>query len=221
MADDNNLSIPQGHDALQELKESLSQQFGQIPAGPVSNMIDARLDKINAALTAFNQADMASRTVDINAAAAAMTNPLKDLDGLKEEIQTISDDTGKAAQVLSGVDQFISKNDVFLRCQIALSRRVVCPKCGFSDPRKQASCPGFAALPKRDSHFPPSAQFAQQVQLVASGLRAPPDWYRETPICCQAGSIYRGLPSFPEAPLSLLTNPCGAKKKGDLMDENG
>ena len=109
MTDDNNVSIPQGHEALQELKESLSQQFGQTPAGPVSDMIDARLDKIDAALTALNQADMASRTGEINVAAAAMTNPLKDLNGLKKEIQTISDDTGKAAQVLAGVDQFISK----------------------------------------------------------------------------------------------------------------
>jgi hypothetical protein len=108
MADDNTFSIPQGHDALQQLKESLAQQFGQTPAGSVSDMIDAQLDKIDAALTALNQADMASRTVEINAAAAAMTNPLKDLNGLKGKIQIIGNDTGKAAQVLSGVDQFIS-----------------------------------------------------------------------------------------------------------------
>jgi hypothetical protein len=108
MADDDTLSIPQGHDALQQLKESLSQQYGQIPAGPVSDMIDERLDKIDAALTALNQADMASNTVAINAAAAAMTNPLKDLDGLKDKIKSISNDVGNAAQILGEVDQFIS-----------------------------------------------------------------------------------------------------------------
>ena len=108
MADDDTLSIPQGHDALQQLKESLSLQYGQTPPGPVSDMIDARLDKIDAALTALNQADIASHTADINAAAAAMTNPLKDLDGLKDKIQSIGSDIGNAAQILGEVDQFIS-----------------------------------------------------------------------------------------------------------------
>jgi hypothetical protein len=108
MADDDTLSIPQGHDALQQLKESLSQQYGQTPAGPVSDMIDARLDKIDAALTSLDQAGMASHTVDINAAAAAMTSPLKDLDGLKDKIQSIGEDIGNAAQILGEVDQFIS-----------------------------------------------------------------------------------------------------------------
>ena len=108
MADDDTLSIPQGHDALQQLKESLSQQYGQTPAGPVSDMIDARLDQIDAALTALNQAAMASNTVAINAAAAAMTSPLKDLGELKDKIQSIGNDAGKAGQVLGGVDQFIS-----------------------------------------------------------------------------------------------------------------
>src|ERR1035438_5661653 len=106
MADDDTLSIPQGHDALQQLKESLSQQYGQTPAGPVSDMIDARLDKIDAALTSLDQAGMASHTVDINAAAAAMTSPLKDLDGLKDKIQSIGEDIGNAAQILGEVDQF-------------------------------------------------------------------------------------------------------------------
>ena len=77
MADNDTLSIPQGHDALQALKESLAQQFGQTPAGLVSDMIDARLDKIDAALTALDQADMASRTVDISAAAAASRSQRK------------------------------------------------------------------------------------------------------------------------------------------------
>jgi hypothetical protein len=108
MADDNTLSIPQGHDALQQLKESLTQQYGQIPAGPVSDLIDARLDRIDAALTALNQAEMASGTAAISAAADAMANPLKDLDGLKTQIQSITNDVGKAAQVLREVDQFIS-----------------------------------------------------------------------------------------------------------------
>ena len=108
MADDDTLSIPQGHDALQQLKESLSQQYGQTPAGPVSDMIDERLDKIDTALTALDQAGMASHTVDINAAAAAMTSPLKDLDGLKDKIQSIGEDIGNAAQILGEVDQFIS-----------------------------------------------------------------------------------------------------------------
>jgi hypothetical protein len=108
MADNDILSIPQGHDALQQLKESLSQQYGQTPAGPVSDMIDARLDKIDAALTSLDQAGMASHTVDINAAAAAMTSPLKDLDGLKDKIQSIGEDIGNAAQILGEVDQFIS-----------------------------------------------------------------------------------------------------------------
>ena len=108
MADDNTLSIPESLDALQELKESLSKQYGQVPAGPVSDMIDARLDKIDAALTALNRADMSSRTVAINAAAAAMTDPLKDLDKLKDQIGAISKDFANAAQVMNGVDQFVS-----------------------------------------------------------------------------------------------------------------
>jgi hypothetical protein len=108
MADDDTLSIPQGKDALQQLKESLSQQYGQTPAGPVSDMIDERLDQIDAALTALDQAGMASNTVEINAAAAAMANPLKDLDGLKDQIQSIGKDIGNAAQILGEVDQFIS-----------------------------------------------------------------------------------------------------------------
>ena len=108
MADDDTLSIPQGHDALQQLKESLSQQYGQIPAGPVSDMIDERLDKISDALTALDQAGMTSNTVAINAAAAAMTSPLKNLDGLKDQIQSIGKDTENAAQILGEVDQFIS-----------------------------------------------------------------------------------------------------------------
>lgn len=114
MADDDTLSIPQGHDALQALKESLAQQFGQTPAGLVSDMIDARLDKIDAALTALDQADMASRTVDISAAAAAMANPLQDLDGLKTQIQSISNDVGQAAKILNGVDEFISDVKTFV-----------------------------------------------------------------------------------------------------------
>jgi archaellum component FlaC len=107
MADDT-VSIPDSLDALQQLKESLSKQFGQIPAGPVSDMIDARLDKIDAALTALNQAEMASNTAAINAAAAAMTDPLKDLDKLKDQIGAISKDFAKAAQVINGIDQFVS-----------------------------------------------------------------------------------------------------------------
>ena len=106
---DDTPSIPQGRDALQQLKNSLSQQFGKTPPGPVSDMINARLDQISDALTALNQAQMASRTGAINVAAAALANPLKDLDGLKDQIQTISSDVGKAAQILGGVDQFISK----------------------------------------------------------------------------------------------------------------
>jgi hypothetical protein len=108
MADDDALSIPQGLDALQQLKESLSQQFGQIPAGQVSDMIDARLDKIDDALTALNHADMASRTVAIIAGAAAMTDPLKDLNALKDEIESIGTDFSKAAEVIDGVDQFVA-----------------------------------------------------------------------------------------------------------------
>jgi hypothetical protein len=108
MADDNTISIPEGLDALQQLKESLSKQFGQIPAGPVSDMIDARLDKIDAALTALNKAEMASHTPAISAGAAAMTDPLKDLDALKNEIQSISKDFAKAAVVINGIDQFVS-----------------------------------------------------------------------------------------------------------------
>jgi hypothetical protein len=114
MPDNDPLSIPQGCAALQQLKESLSLQYGQTPAGPVSDMIDARLDLIDAALTKLNQAAMASATVAINAAAAAMTNPLKDLDGLKQAIQSINNDTGKAAQVLGQVDQFISDVTAFI-----------------------------------------------------------------------------------------------------------
>jgi len=106
---DDTPSIPQGRAALQQLKNSLSQQFGQTPPGDVSNMIDSRLDAIDAALTALNQGDMASRTGAINMAAAALANPLRDLDGLKNQLQTIGNDVGKAAQVLGGVDQFISK----------------------------------------------------------------------------------------------------------------
>ena len=102
------ISVPEGHAALQQLKESLSEQYGQMPAGQVSDMIDQRLDKIDPVLTALNQAGMASGTVAISAAAAALTNPIKDLDALKKQIQSINDDVGKAAQVLGGVDQFIS-----------------------------------------------------------------------------------------------------------------
>jgi len=108
MADDNTISIPESLDALQQLKESLSKQFGQIPAGPVSDMIDARLDKIDAALTALNQAEMASHTPDISAGAAAMADPLKDLDALKDGIESISKDFARAAQVINGIDQFVS-----------------------------------------------------------------------------------------------------------------
>ena len=108
MSDDNTISIPQGRAALQQLKDTLSQQFGQIPGGPVSDMIDKRLDAISDALTKLNQAEMSSGTVAINAAATGMKNPIKNLNALKDQIQSISDDVGRAAEVLGGVDQFIS-----------------------------------------------------------------------------------------------------------------
>lgn len=106
---DDTPSIPEGRDALQQLKDSLSQQFGQTPPGPVSDMIDARLSQIDDALTALNQAGVASGTGAINLAAAAMANPLKDLNALKNQLQEIGNDAAKAAQILGGVDQFISK----------------------------------------------------------------------------------------------------------------
>ena len=105
---DDPLSIPQGHAALQKLKDSLFQQYGQIPAGPVSDEIFARLGKIDAALTKLNQADMDSRTGSINVTAAAMKDPTKDLKALTAQIKSITNDFGTAAKILDGVDQFIS-----------------------------------------------------------------------------------------------------------------
>lgn len=108
MSDDNAISIPQGHDALQQLKDSLTQQFGQLPSGPVSDMINQKLNEIDDALTALNQADEATSTVAINAAAAGLDSPIKNLGTLKKQIQSITNDVDVASQILGNVGQFIS-----------------------------------------------------------------------------------------------------------------
>jgi hypothetical protein len=107
MTDTAPVSPQDAHDALQSLKEALDSAFGSAPAGPVSDAINARVDTVNAALTAMNQADIASRTVALNAAEDATANPLKQLDALKESIQRIGSDIAKATEVLNGVDKFV------------------------------------------------------------------------------------------------------------------
>lgn len=108
MPDDPPNSHQLAHDALQNLKEQLETAYGNAKSQDIRDLLDTRLDAIDASLTALDQDDIASRTIAINAAADSTGEALKRLDSLKANIQAISDDIGKATQVLDDVDKALS-----------------------------------------------------------------------------------------------------------------
>lgn len=108
MSNGSTLSWQQAHDALQALEEHLQAAYNNAQSNDVRNSIDSRLDAIDSVLTGLNQLDMTSRTIALSAAAETTTTALNELDSLKAEIQSITDDIDKATQVLNGVDKFLS-----------------------------------------------------------------------------------------------------------------
>lgn len=97
------------HDALQLLKEQLDAACEKATSEKLIDAIDQRADEVDDALTAMNQMDMASRTVALTAAAADLTQQLKQLDALKASIDAIANDAKKAAAALTQVDQLLGQ----------------------------------------------------------------------------------------------------------------
>lgn len=108
MSNELTLSWQQAHDALQALEDHLQAAYNNAQSNDVRDAIDSRLDAIDSILTDLNQLDMTSRTIAMSAAAETTTTALNELDSLKAQIQSITDDIGKAKQVLNGVDKFLS-----------------------------------------------------------------------------------------------------------------
>jgi chromosome segregation ATPase len=108
MTDETTPSTVDAHNALQALKDELESAYENAKTNDIRDQIDVRLDAIDPLLTALNQADMASRTVALSAAADSTEDALKKLQTLKEEVESIGDDIGKATQILNGVDQALS-----------------------------------------------------------------------------------------------------------------
>ena len=97
------------HDTLQLLKEQLDAAYDAAPNDKVGDAIDRRADDVDDALTAMDQMDMAARTVALQAAAADLAQPLKDLAALKEALVAIANDAKKAATVLAQVDKILGQ----------------------------------------------------------------------------------------------------------------
>jgi len=97
------------HDALQLLKEQLDAACEKATNEKLIDAIDQRADAVDDALTAMNQMDMASRRVALQAAAADLTKPLKQLDELKASIDAIANDAKKAAAALGQVDALVGQ----------------------------------------------------------------------------------------------------------------
>lgn len=108
MPDKTAISPQAAHQALQELEETLSNEYDSARSPQVRDLLDARLDVIEELLTALNRADMSSRTIALNAAADSTADALKKLDELKKRIQSIADNVAIAADVLDGVDKVLS-----------------------------------------------------------------------------------------------------------------
>lgn len=108
MPDETAVSVQAAHDALQELQETLSNEYEYARSPEVRKLLDARLDVVEELLTALNRADISSRTIALNAAADSTAEGLNKLDELKKRIQAITDDVDKAAQVLEAVDKVLS-----------------------------------------------------------------------------------------------------------------
>ncbi len=96
------------HDALQALKEQLETACEAATADSVIDALDLRADAVDDALTAMNQMDMKSRTVALQAAAADLVKPLKELDQLKAELAAVGNDMKKAATALAQVDKIVN-----------------------------------------------------------------------------------------------------------------
>lgn len=97
------------HDALQLLKEQLDAAYEAAPNDKVGDAIDRRADAVDTALESMNQMDMAARTVALQAAAADLAQPLKDLAALKDALEAIAEDAKKAAAVLTQVDKLLGQ----------------------------------------------------------------------------------------------------------------
>ena len=109
MTDTPTPSWQEGHDALQKLYEQLDLAYDNAVNMTVATEIDHRLDRVKDALDKLNQQDMASRTIALQATAAELVKPLKDLDALKGSLEAIGNDIGKAATVLAQVDKLLGE----------------------------------------------------------------------------------------------------------------
>ncbi len=108
MADETAISIQTAHDALQALEESLCDAYENARSQEIRDLLDERLDIVEELLTALNRADLHSRSIALSAAANSTTEALKRLDSLKARVKAISDNVGKAAQVLEDLDKVLS-----------------------------------------------------------------------------------------------------------------
>ncbi len=96
------------HNALQALKEQLEIACETATSDSVIDALDLRADAVDDALTAMNQMDIKSRTVALQAAAADLVKPLKELDQLKAELAAVGNDMKKAAAALAQVDKIVN-----------------------------------------------------------------------------------------------------------------
>ena len=108
MPDETAISIQTAHDSLQELHDTLSKAFEDARSQQVRDLLDAHLDEVEELLTGLNRADISSRTIALNAAADSTSEGLKRLGEIKQRIQSIADNVGKAAHVLEDVDKVLS-----------------------------------------------------------------------------------------------------------------
>jgi uncharacterized protein YaaR (DUF327 family) len=68
---------------------------------------------INDQLTALNQAVFTGNTVDLKAAAAAMTPGMDQLKALQKEIAQLGNELKEAASIVTGIDQVVSALAIF------------------------------------------------------------------------------------------------------------
>lgn len=98
----------QAHDAFQALKEQLTAAYADAKARDAQDSIADALDEVDAVLRILNQEDMASRTVELQAAADETESSIKKLEALKQELQDVASRVATVAKVIQGIDAAIT-----------------------------------------------------------------------------------------------------------------
>jgi len=98
----------QTHDAFQSLKEQLTAAYEDAKARAAQDSVADALDEVDAMLRILNQEDMASRTVDLSAAADETEEAVKKLEALKQELEGIASRVATVAKVIQGIDDAIA-----------------------------------------------------------------------------------------------------------------